>query len=102
MSSYRPNGGSKPKRYRYPASHHRFRKELARALELGYVGHCWKCGRSIRQGDAWVLGHKIPRSRGGTDTDDNYAGYECRGCSDSEAGTLGTETLRNQSTNRWT
>lgn len=81
----------------------RLRAPYAAALAAGVVLECWKCRRTLRQGDAWVLGHIVPVHLGGELTEAN-TDIECRACSDSEGGTTGRarqREARGQGERRW-
>lgn len=70
----------------------KLRQEYQDYLDSGGTFTCWKCGKIIRGGDLWVLGHHVPRSRGGTAADG--VSPECKTCSDKESGLLGQQTHR--------
>ena len=50
-----PRAGSTTQRG-YGVQHVALRAELAPAVERGEV-NCWRCGRPIKPGQAWDLGH---------------------------------------------
>jgi hypothetical protein len=65
----------------------RLREMYGRSLPLP----CWRCGRMIRPGQAWSLGHLVDRWVGGTD--DRLA-PEHRRCSDESGGRAARAAMR--------
>lgn len=42
-------------------------------------GKCWHCGKKLRPGDKWTVGHMVALERGGSDDWENKA-PECAAC----------------------
>lgn len=92
----RPDGAARPRRSRPvppgwrsalpPAGGSQAR--LRAQWEPRFPLPCGQCGGLIQPGEPWTLGHRVPRSAGGTDEPGNLW-PEHRRCSDSSGGRLG-------------
>lgn len=56
----------------YGAKHQAERARWERRLKNGHTATCARCGKPIRHGDTWDLGH--------TDDRTAWTGPECRAC----------------------
>jgi hypothetical protein len=62
------------------------RAHWALVIAMGARVACWRCGRRIRPGDDWHLGHRRDRVAGGSDAD---AAPECAACNLRHGGATG-------------
>lgn len=80
----------------YGAPHRALRAEWQRVVDAG-AAECWRCGREVKPGDEWHLGH-----------DDNdrtkYRGVECPKCNTEHGGRHGaavTNAMHQMTSREW-